>query len=111
MSTANPLSPLAICEACWLVEKTRWEPESMDENGRILMKLTGVGMPQMISQESVEVCCMCGELTVVGIYVFRDPESVPYPEKEDDIFGVVIGMGELEEDYDDMDYDPEDGCG
>ena len=108
--SANPLSPMAICESCWLVENTRWEPESMDENGRIMLRLTGVGMPEMVGAESVEVCCMCGELTVVGIYVLRDSEVVPFPATENaEPFGFLIGMGDEDEMFDD--FDPEDGCG
>lgn len=112
--SASPLSPMAMCESCWLVENTRWEPESMDENGRIMLRLTGVGMPQIVPSETVEVCCMCGELTVVGIYVLRDPEEVPYPMGDkDEGFGFIVGLGDEDEMFGgyDADYDPEDGFG
>lgn len=111
---ANPLSPMAICESCWLVENTKWEPESMDENGRILLRLAGVGVPQIVPSETVEVCCMCGELTVVGIYVLRDAGEVPFPNGgTEEGFGFLVGLGEEDEMFGDFDpdYDPEDGCG
>jgi len=112
--SASPLSPMAICESCWLVENTRWEPESMDENGRIMLRLAGVGMPDSVGIQSVEICCMCGELTVVGIYVLRDPEIVPYPiEEKEERFGFMVGLNsddELFGGFDDDD-DFEGGCG
>lgn len=114
--SASPLAPMAICESCWLVENTRWEPESMDEKGRIMLRLTGVGMPEMVGAESVEVCCMCGELTVVGIYVLRDPDIVPFPDNsKEERFGFLVGLNEDDEIFggfmDEDDYDAEDGCG
>jgi hypothetical protein len=104
---------MAICEACWLVENTRWEPESMDENGRIMLRLAGVGMPDSVGVQSVEVCCMCGELTVVGIYVLRSPESVPFPINEkDERFGFTIGLNSEDEIFGGFDdEDLEGGCG
>lgn len=108
----SPLSPLAICESCWLAENTRWEPESIDEQGRIMLRLAGVNMPDMLRSVSVEVCCMCGELTIVGIYVLRDPEIVPYPEPEDEKpFGFVIGMNGEDGLFGEFDSNPGDDCG
>ena len=49
---------MAICESCYLEDHTRWEPESMDENGTILMKLVGVDVPDKVNTESVETCCL-----------------------------------------------------
>jgi hypothetical protein len=86
----------------------------MDENGRIMLRLTGVGMPETVGTQTVEVCCMCGELTVVGIYVLRDPDVVPYPaDEKEERFGFIVGLGEEDEmfgDYEDDD-DFEGGCG
>ena len=98
--------PLAMCESCWLVENTLWEPESMDENGQVFVRLVGVGMPETIGAETVEVCCMCGELTVVGIYVLRDPDTVPFPETEDtSSFGFEVGISDsdMQTDFEDDD--------
>ena len=30
-----------------------------------------------------ETCCMCGTQTTSGIYVRRDPKTVPHPRAED----------------------------
>lgn len=55
----------------------------MDDNGRILMRLTGVDVPQKINNDSVDVCAECGAITVAGIYELRNPEDVPYMAEED----------------------------
>lgn len=68
--------PMALCEMCWLDEHARWEPESMNEYGRILIRLTGVDSPEIMKPGSVEVCCMCGSITIAGIYEMRDPRTV-----------------------------------
>lgn len=68
--------PFAICEMCWLDEHARWEPESMNEVGSILMRLAGVDSPSILKPGSVEVCCMCGTITIAGIYEMRSPETV-----------------------------------
>lgn len=112
MSAVGPLAPLALCESCWLVENTKWEPESIDENGRVFVRLVGVGMPATLGTDAVEICCMCGELTVVGIYVLRDPEVVPFPDaaKGSD-FGFEVGIDEIDgvtEDDLDEDYPDDD---
>lgn len=96
-------SPLAICESCWLIENARWVPESIDENGKVIVRLMGVGMPESVSAETVEICCMCGELTVVGIYILRDPDEVPFPQTKDtEHFDFEVGI--MESDFED-DYD------
>jgi len=68
--------PYAICEMCWLDEHARWEPESISETGSILIKLVGVDSPEILKPGSVEVCCMCGTITIAGIYEMRSPETV-----------------------------------
>ena len=68
MSNKKEPRPMAICESCYLEDHTRWEPESMDENGTILMKLVGVDVPDKVNTESVETCCLCGALTIAGIF-------------------------------------------
>jgi hypothetical protein len=68
--------PVALCESCWLDDHARWEPESVNEQGNILMKLTGVDSPEIFKPGSVEVCCMCGTITIAGIYEMRDPLTV-----------------------------------
>lgn len=67
-----------MCELCWLKDHARWEPESMDDTGNILMKLTGVDIPRIVHAGSVEICCKCGKITVCGIYEMTDPKLVLY---------------------------------
>ena len=73
MAAKPALLPLAVCEMCWLDEHARWEPESMNEVGSILMKLAGVDSPEIFKPGSVEICCMCGVVTIAGIYEMKDP--------------------------------------
>jgi len=97
-----------MCESCWLVENTMWEPESMDENGQVFVRLVGVGMPEIVGADTVEVCCMCGELTVVGIYVLRDPSTVPFPDGgEADGFGFEVEMSDSDSDFE-TDFEDDD---
>ena len=76
MSAETDLTPMAVCETCWLIDHSRWEPESMNEIGSVLMRLVGVDVPHKVNSGEVDVCCMCGSLTISGIYEFKDPEKV-----------------------------------
>ena len=80
MSESAALTPMAVCESCWLLDHARWEPESMDDTGNILMKLVGVDVPEKVNTGEVEVCCMCGGLTICGIYEFKDPTKVYFTD-------------------------------
>lgn len=77
MSETN-LETLPICERCWLDENTVWEPEGVDEDGNIVSKLSGVAIPENLQTGNVYICCMCSDLTIVGLFVERDPETVLY---------------------------------
>lgn len=76
MAAKPVLQPFAICEMCWMDEHAHWEPESMNESGNILMKLSGVDNPEILKTGSVEVCCMCGIITIAGIYEMKAPHTV-----------------------------------
>jgi hypothetical protein len=81
---AEPLmTPTAICEECWLSDHLNWEPESMDSDGNILMKLAGVEVPEKRNDGVVEICGMCGSITIAGIYEFRDISTL-IPLEDDD---------------------------
>lgn len=76
---SEPVSvPIPVCELCWLIEHTSWEPESMDSAGRIVMHLTGVEVPKKYNTGTVELCGDCGGITISGIYDLRKPEDVNY---------------------------------
>ena len=56
----------AICVTCWLKENSNRKPAKVTEG--VLCS---------------EKCCMCGETTKAGIYVRKDPNTVPYPTGEE----------------------------
>lgn len=83
MAAEKSYVPVAVCEVCWLIEHTFWEPESMDEKGKIMMRMTGIDIPEKINIESVEVCADCGGITIAGIYELRDPATVQHLQESD----------------------------
>ena len=83
MSAEPVLVPLPICELCWLADHTRWEPESMNESGSILMRLAGVDTPEIVETGSVEICCMCGSVTIAGIYSMVNPKEAYFLDGDD----------------------------
>lgn len=103
------LVPAPVCEMCWLIDHAFWEPESIDEKGRVMMRLTGVDVPAKINNNSVEVCAMCGSITVAGIYDMKDPSSVDFlDDGEEDKEDYGLGFSSeshftinLSEDHDD----------
>jgi hypothetical protein len=98
MAAEQAPRPMAFCELCYLDDHTRWEPESMNEDGEILMRLTGVDVPKKVNTESVETCCMCGNLTVAGIFEMRTPTEVYFLETIEDNDRFVLSLDDTEED-------------
>lgn len=90
MAAEPVISPFPVCEACWMENHSRWEPESMDVSGRILMRLKGVDVPQKINNGNVEVCAMCGAVTVAGIYELKLTSEVYFTDKQSTDFEVDI---------------------
>ena len=66
------------CEMCYIAENSRWEAESVGEDGSLVSKLVAVAVPLKLSPGSINVCCECGELTIAGIYVEKDEDQVQY---------------------------------
>lgn len=58
-----------------------WEPESMDREGNILMKLINVEVPEKINTKEPDICSECGEMTVSGIYDMKDPSVAMFMEE------------------------------
>ncbi len=90
MSASPIVSPMPVCEQCWLKEHARWEPHSMDDHGNIKMALSGVDVPQKINTGSVETCHSCGKITVAGIFdvkeqkiIFNAEEDFEAPEDDE----------------------------
>lgn len=80
MADDSVLTLMAVCENCWLIDHAHWEPESMDDSGNIMMRLTGVDVPETTSTGVVEICCLCGGITVCGIYELKDPDKVHFAD-------------------------------
>lgn len=91
--------PMAVCEICFLEEHTSWSPESMDEEGRILMKLVGVDVPNKLNNPSVETCCMCGSITIAGIFEMLKPDDVYFLEDNKMPIDFVMSLEDDEDDY------------
>jgi formylmethanofuran dehydrogenase subunit E len=77
------LTPLPVCEKCWLDSHTKWEPESIDREGNILMKLVNVKVPEKLNTKKAEICSECGEITVSGIYDIKDSNLEMFFEESD----------------------------
>lgn len=98
MTIEPVLVPMPFCEQCWLDSHTNWEPESIDQNGRIMIKLVGVDIPEIKSVGSVDVCCMCGSITIAGIYELYDPEKAYFLYEEKSGHKFEMDFGSIEED-------------
>ena len=63
------------CEACWI-----------DAVGvqRIDEGTTRIRVPLMLKDSGMHTCAFCGELTIVGIFVRRDPATVSFPPVEEE---------------------------
>jgi len=94
----SSVTAVAVCESCFLSDHTRWEPESMDDTGNILMKLIGVDVPLKINNGSVEVCCMCGGLTISGIYELKTKDDVYFKDNGDNQYELELEELDMEDD-------------
>jgi hypothetical protein len=63
-------------------EHSKWEPQSVNEDGNILVKLVGVDMPTIINTGSVDVCWMCGSVTIAGLYELKKQEEIYFTNDE-----------------------------
>ena len=73
-----------MCEVCWLIENTLWEPESVDQQGRVIMRLTEILVPEKVNTDKVEICEDCGGITVSGIYELRKPSDIKNRDEDGD---------------------------
>ena len=71
----------------------------MDDTGNILMRLVGVDVPVKVNNGTVEVCCMCGGLSISGIYEMKDPEAVYFTDNGDNSYELELPEFDLGEDY------------
>jgi hypothetical protein len=94
------VKPVAVCESCFLLDHARWQPESMDGTGNILMKLVGVDVPIKINNDTVEVCGLCGGITICGIYEFKSEEEIIFEDNGDSHYELELPEFDLGEDLD-----------
>lgn len=92
VSSKKLLSRVPICEACWIKQHAEWEPESIDAEGNILLKLKSIDVPEKVNTGEPAACYECGNVTIAGIFTFKDPESSFSP------FSFVYEDEESEED-------------
>jgi hypothetical protein len=82
---------LPICEACWITERSRWEIESIDENGRVRSRLVDIDIPMDVELGTINICCLCGDITIVGLHIKHsldgathiDPDYLPKVNDDD----------------------------
>ncbi len=79
VSSKKLLSRVPICEACWIKEHAEWEPESIDAEGNILLKLKSIDVPEKVNTGEPDACYKCGSVTIAGIFAFKDPKSSFFP--------------------------------
>lgn len=68
----------AQCEACWINENSTWVPTPTGPDDE---RLDSIRQPvRVVAPEGealpVERCCWCGQPTIVGIFVRRDPATL-----------------------------------
>lgn len=80
-----------ICEACWIQENGEWEFYGVTETGALQTVLKHVRMPVLKMSRSLEICCMCGEITIMGIWIRRNPDTVPFPDTSEAVAAQADG--------------------
>lgn len=66
------------CEVCWVEENSRWEADGVSEDGKLVARLASVAVPIELTTGEVNICCTCGEITVVGIFVEKYENEVKF---------------------------------
>jgi hypothetical protein len=66
------------CEVCFIKENSKWELESVGDDGSVISRLAAIAVPEFLLPGSVHKCCTCGEVTIAGIYVDKDEDEVIY---------------------------------
>lgn len=70
----------------------------MNESGHVVIKLVGVDTPKITNFGVVDICCMCGSITISGIYEMMDPDRVYFlGENEESLERFEFNIGILDE--------------
>ncbi len=62
----------------------------MDKTGRIIMRLKGVDVPNKVNNGSVEICAMCGAVTIAGIFEMKLTSEVYFLDQQSPDFELNI---------------------
>ena len=62
----------------------------MDTTGRIIMRLKGVDVPNKVNSGSVEVCAMCGAVTIAGIFEMKLTSEMYFLDQQSPDFELNI---------------------
>lgn len=62
----------------------------MDKTGRIIMRLKGVDVPNKVNNGSVEVCAMCGAVTIAGIFEMKLTSEMYFLDQQSPDFELNI---------------------
>ena len=62
----------------------------MDKTGRIIMRLKGVDVPNKVNSGAVEVCAMCGAVTIAGIFEMKLTSEVYFLDQQSPDFELNI---------------------
>lgn len=73
-----------MCEVCYLIENTFWEPESVDSYGQVVMRLTEIIIPPKVNTNKLEVCEECGGITIAGIYELKTVKELEERKNSDE---------------------------
>lgn len=69
-----------VCDPCWLEEHADWETIEHGNDPYLLVSVPiSYSIPTVVRGFPLELCCLCGRHTISGIYVRKNPDSVPYP--------------------------------
>jgi hypothetical protein len=80
--------PIPVCEMCWILDHAKWEPESIGEDGNVVVRLVGIETPDRVITGSTDVCSVCGGITIAGIYELKNESELPYSDDDQDDYYV-----------------------
>ena len=66
------------CEVCFIEENSKWEADSVGDDGSLVSKLVAIAVPQELETGLVNICATCGDITIVGIYSEIDENDIKF---------------------------------
>lgn len=62
------------------------------------MRLVGADIPEIVKLGSVEICCMCGSITIAGIYNMMNPTEVYFVDGDKSYHDFEFDFGNNDDD-------------